>query len=48
MEQPNPVIVVLQKIWPTIYKIVNSTIYFVLNFIKNFVKMAIEQIKGGL
>ena len=33
-----------KQIWPTVYRIINDGLYFVLNTLKNIVKMAIEQI----
>lgn len=47
MQPPNPIVVILKKIWPTIYRIVNGFFYFILNFIKTVVRLAIEQVKGG-
>lgn len=37
----------LKQIWPTVYRAVNNTIYFILNLIKSTVKMAIDEIKNG-
>ncbi|MBI5045022.1 MAG: hypothetical protein HZC02_03785 [Candidatus Levybacteria bacterium] len=37
----------LKSIWPTVYRIINNTFYFLLLFIKNLIKMAINQIKGS-
>lgn len=46
-QTPNPVVVALKKVWPTIYRIVNGFFYFLLSFLKNSVKNAIAQIRGG-
>jgi hypothetical protein len=37
----------LKNIWPTVYKIVNGTFYFLLNLIKSTVKYAIEEIRSS-
>lgn len=37
----------LVLIWPTISKILNTTIYYLIKFIKSFVKQSVEMIKGG-
>lgn len=39
--------IILKKIWPTIYRVINGSLYFLLNLIKSIVKMSIEQIKGS-
>lgn len=36
----------LIKIWPTIYRIINTVFYFLITTIKNIVLYAIKQIKG--
>ncbi len=38
---------VMKQIWPTVYKIINSTIYFLIELIRSAVRIAIEQIKNG-
>ena len=42
----NKFLIFLQRIWPTIYRIINGLVYFILNFIKKFISLVIEQIKG--
>lgn len=34
----------LKQIWPTVYRIINGGVYFILNLIKNSVRMAVQQI----
>jgi hypothetical protein len=34
-------------IWPTVYRIINSTFYFLIRFIKSSVRLMISQLKGG-
>ncbi|MEK7605216.1 MAG: hypothetical protein AAB478_01695 [Patescibacteria group bacterium] len=36
----------LKLIWPTVYRIINGGVYFLINLVKTIVKMSIEQIKG--
>lgn len=38
----------LIKAWPTIYRIINGSLYFVLNLIKSMVFYAIRQLKGEM
>ncbi len=38
---------VMKQIWPTIYRIINNTLYFLIDIIRSGVKIAIEQIKNG-
>lgn len=38
---------VMKQIWPTIYKIINNTLYFLIDLLRSAVKIAIEQIKNG-
>ena len=45
-QQQNPWIVRLKKIWPTIYRILNTVFYFILSVIKNIVNGIISQLKG--
>jgi len=33
-------------IWPTVYKIINGTFFFLISFLKKSVALAIKQIKG--
>lgn len=37
----------LYNIWPSIYKIVNNTFYFILKFFKNLIRLMTNQIKNG-
>jgi hypothetical protein len=39
-------IVFLKKIWPFIYRVINTSLYFVMMLIRNFFKDAINMIKG--
>lgn len=32
--------------WPTIYRIINDGLYFLINVIKSIVRIAIDEIKG--
>ncbi|MFH1186823.1 MAG: hypothetical protein V1697_01470 [Candidatus Levyibacteriota bacterium] len=36
----------LIKIWPTIYRVINTLVYALLNFLKSAVSQSIEQLKG--
>jgi hypothetical protein len=36
-----------KKIWPTIYRVINGGIYFLLYLIKSIGRMSIDQIKGS-
>ena len=47
MEEENKFKTIAIKIWPTIYRIINSFIYFILSLIKTIVSIAINQLKGG-
>jgi len=47
MEEENKFKTIAIKIWPTIYRIINSFIYFILSLIKTTVSIAVNQIKGG-
>ena len=47
MEEENKLKTIAIKIWPTIYRIINSFIYFLISLIKAIVSIAIKQIKGG-
>jgi hypothetical protein len=42
----SPFIVFMKKIWPFLYRVINAVIYFVIMLIKNFVRDAIQSIKG--
>ena len=47
MEEENKFKTIAIKIWPTIYRIINSFIYFLISLIKTVASIAINQIKGG-
>ncbi len=47
MQQDSQFIIFMKKIWPTIYRAINLSLYFLLTFIKNSVKFGWEQIKGS-
>lgn len=47
MGEENRAKTILIKIWPTIYRVVNTILYFFLSLIRAIVKIAISQIKGG-
>lgn len=47
MEEENKFKNIAILIWPTIYRIINTILYFFLSLIKSIIKIAIEQIKGG-
>ena len=47
MEEENKFKTIALSIWPTIYRIINTVLYFFLSLIKSIIKIAIEQIKGG-
>jgi hypothetical protein len=47
MQQPNRFIIVLKEIWPTIYRGINSMLYFLFGVIRTGVKVAVQQLKGG-
>lgn len=36
----------LIQIWPTIYRVINTLFYALLNFLKKTVTLAIDQLKG--
>lgn len=37
---------VLKQIWPTVYKIINSSLYFLLTVIKSMIRTAMDQIEN--
>jgi hypothetical protein len=43
--EENRVKIFLKQIWPTVYRIINSTLYFLITLIKSTVSLAIKQIK---
>ena len=36
---------ILYNIWPTIHRIINNTLFFVIRFIKTLIKLIIQQIR---
>jgi hypothetical protein len=45
MENTTPKLQAFFKaIWPTVYRITNGGLYFVLNLLKTIVKMSIQQV----
>lgn len=38
---------ILYNIWPTIYKVVDRTFFAAIRFLKNLVRLMMEQIKHG-
>jgi hypothetical protein len=46
--QPNQATIVLKQIWPTVYRIINGSVYFLLSTTKAIIKACIEQIKGSI
>ncbi|HSX40621.1 MAG TPA: hypothetical protein VLF68_03325 [Candidatus Saccharimonadales bacterium] len=47
MDQDQPGIIkrLFVQIWPTIYRLINSVLYFVISLIRAMVKIAISQLK---
>jgi len=46
-KQQSPFIVLLKKIWPFIYRVINTVIFFLLSLIRGFFRMAFQMIKGN-
>jgi len=46
MQEENRFKIILIKIWPTVYRIINGFLYFILSLVKGIVSIAISQIKG--
>ncbi|MEK7571058.1 MAG: hypothetical protein AAB553_02180 [Patescibacteria group bacterium] len=46
--QKSKVILILEKIWPTVYKVINLIIYAIISFLKGAVKIAMDQLKGKI
>jgi hypothetical protein len=38
---------VLVNIWPSIYRVINGTFYFLLNLLRTFITLAKNQIRNG-
>jgi len=47
MKEENRFRTIAILIWPTIYRAINSFIYFLISLIKTVASIAINQIKGG-
>ncbi len=47
MEEKSGLKVFLVNIWPKIYRLINSFLYFLLTVIRAIVKIALNQLKGG-
>ncbi len=47
MEEENKFKTILIKIWPAIYRVVNSFIYFLISLVKTIISIAVKQLKGG-
>lgn len=45
--EENKVKGILINIWPAIYRILNSIIYFIINLIKAVISIAFKQLKQG-
>ncbi len=46
MQQPSPLILLLKKVWPSVYRIINGGLYFVVHLGKILVSRSIDQIRG--
>ncbi len=46
MQEENKFLIILKQIWPTIYRVLNATLYFVFTVIRSLVKGGINQIKN--
>lgn len=46
MQEENKLMYVLKRIWPTVYRIINSVLYFILSLIKAIVRGIIDQIRN--
>lgn len=44
--QQSRVVIILKKIWPAIYRVINSTLYFIMSLIKTFFKDTMRMIQG--
>jgi hypothetical protein len=47
MQQPSRFRMILKDIWPTIYKVINTVLYFIITLIKSTVKDIFRMIKSG-
>jgi hypothetical protein len=47
MQESNRFVIVLKEIWPTINRGLTNLFYFLFGIIKNGIKIAIQQLKGG-
>jgi hypothetical protein len=46
MEQPSRWQILLKQLWPTLYRVINGTVYFFFRLLIDGIKLAIAQIKG--
>ena len=46
--QQSPVMRAIKKAWPVINRFVNGVLYFIMGVIKNIIKGAMDQFKGGM
>jgi len=37
---------VMREIWPTVYKVINTSVYFVFGLIRSMIKIIIQQIEN--
>jgi hypothetical protein len=44
--QQSPVVILLKKAWPFIYRVINTVFYMSVQFIRNGFREIIAQIKG--
>lgn len=45
MEQPSRFKVIIANLWPSIYRAINSTVYFIFHTLIDTIQRMIEQIK---
>lgn len=46
MDQDNRIKYFLIKIWPSVYRAINTTLYFILGLLKSIVSYSIKQLRG--
>lgn len=44
----SPVMIMLKRAWPSIYRFINSATFLIITTIRNGIKSAIDQIKGSM
>lgn len=47
MEEESGFKIFLVNIWPKVYRLINTFLYFLLTLIRAIVKIALNQLKGG-